>query len=121
MKITIAVLLLLYAGSAIGGPIPYPCQKKEYSAMCKPERLKVTEQRVSVKCDIDKVDMKGSMPKFPYYSASLSQKNAPYIIDQLKTARLEGRRVRIYYSCPPENNPSGCKSENCRKIKGIGF
>ena len=121
MKILIVFLLLLYAVPALGGPIPYPCQKKEYSAMCKPQRLKVTEQRLSVKCDIDKPDMSGGMPKFPYYSALLSQKNSPHLIDLLKSARLEQRRVRIYYSCPPEKNPPGCKADDCRRLKGIGF
>ncbi|MBT8060222.1 MAG: hypothetical protein KJO33_11535 [Gammaproteobacteria bacterium] len=121
MKKLFAFLLVLPTLSAYGAGIPYPCQSKEYSHVCKVERLKITEKRMSVKCALDKVDFSGSMPRFPYYSALLSQANAAYMIDLIKTAKMNNRKIRMYYSCPPANNPRGCKDENCRKLKGVGF
>lgn len=121
MKMLITIILLLITVTAYGGAIPYPCQKKEYSHLCKVERFKITEKRLSVKCSLDKVDFSGKMPRFPYYSALLSQKNVSYLIDLMKTAKLADRKIRIYYSCPTDRNPAGCKAKDCRMLKGVGF
>ena len=76
---------------------------------------------VSVKCDIDKPNLKTGKPEFPYYSALLSQPNAGYMIDLLKTARQTDRKIRIFFSGSADKNPGGCNADDCRKMKGIGF
>ncbi len=97
------------------------CDKKEYSSICKVDRLKIGLKTVSVKCDTGDAQADSHIRAIPYYAALLTQSNASYMIDLIKTARMKNRRIRVFYSCPAKLNPDGCKKDNCRRLKGIGF
>jgi len=118
-KIIMMMVVLFFVSSVFGGPIQ--CLKKEYSSLCKVERLKVSEKTLSVKCNTGDSQADGHIKSMPYHAALLTQKNAGYMIDLIKTAKIQKRRIRIFYSCPADLNPKGCKKSNCRRLKGIGF
>ena len=97
------------------------CKDKEYSSICKIDRLKVGLKTLSVKCDTKDSQADDHIRSHPYHAALLTQPNTSYMLDLLKTARVQKRRVRVFYSCPSAHNPGGCKKKNCRRLKGIGF
>ncbi len=97
------------------------CENKEYSSICKIDRLKIGLKTLSVKCDTKDSQADSHIHSHPYHAALLSQPNSGYMLDLLKTARVQKRRVRVFYSCHSKHNPDGCKDKNCRRLKGIGF
>ena len=97
------------------------CENREYSSLCKVERLKVGLKTLSVKCDAKGSKADSHIKSHPYHAALLTQSNTGYMLDLIKTAKMKGRLIRVFYSCPSKHNPDGCKAENCRRLKGIGF
>lgn len=123
MKYLVAVLAVLFITNIAHAELEgmQGCEKKEYSSICKVERLKIGLKTLSIKCDTKDAKADSHIRNMPYHAALLTQPNASYMIDLIKTARVQKRRIRVFYSCPSKHNPDGCKTKNCRRLKGVGF
>jgi len=111
MKKIIAIVLMALSMSASAGVQGFSC---------KLGRVQVNFNRMVIRCDYQPGN-----PVFvkdiPWFSASFSQKNARDLLNLAMQAKLNGKKVKVFWSQSPDNNPSGCKGQNCRRLNALGF
>ncbi len=87
---------------------------------CKLGRVQVNYDRMVIKCNYQQGNP-AFVKDIPWFSASFTQKNATHLLNLAMQAKLNNKRVRVYWSQDPDNNPNGCKGGNCRRLNALGF
>ena len=111
MKKIIAVLLLGLSISATAGVQGF---------RCKLGRVQVNFDRMVIKCNYQQGNP-AVVKDIPWFSAAFSPTNAAHLLNLAMQAKLNNKDVKVYWSQDPDNNPSGCKGGNCRRLNALGF
>lgn len=104
--------------------VSQPAQAGTVSAVCKPARVGIFNNRFHVKCDFPAEELKqmGNAPEgvpLPYYAI---EANSPLVANmlQIATAALVNKRwLTVYFDDNSGNTPTGCDKSDCRRLVAL--